>query len=266
MVVDFFETFRPITEEMVPGVVEGFYMVSNHGRVWSNNINTYMSLHESQGYTNVTLRTKFGGYVGLRVHRLVAMAFLPKPNVPYSELVVNHKNGIRNCNYPDNLEWCTSKENTAHAIRTGLMNTIGDNHPMATISNDTVRAICELLQQGVRYWDIIDKLNLPKTRAQYSLLKHIKSRTTWTCISKDYNFDNYPKHEAFTIEEIHKICECFEKYGRDIKARDVMYYLGKGEYYDSLDYRNNIKKSISRAICYIRNKEFHKDICSQYNY
>lgn len=52
-----------------------------------------------------------------RIHRLVALTFIPNPE---GKRDVNHINGDKLVNTVDNLEWATPKENKQHAIRLGL--------------------------------------------------------------------------------------------------------------------------------------------------
>ncbi len=62
------------------------------------------------GYAHVNLSCK-GKIKKSRVHRLVAVAFLPNPNnLP----VVNHKDENKLNNMVDNLEWCTHLYNTRY--------------------------------------------------------------------------------------------------------------------------------------------------------
>jgi hypothetical protein len=59
-----------------------------------------------------------GKRVATNVHRLVAIAF----HGPAEGRDVNHANGDKTDNRPDNLEWCSHAENMAHARSTGLLN------------------------------------------------------------------------------------------------------------------------------------------------
>lgn len=66
----------------------------------------------NKGYLQVSLRDK-----NFRIHRLVAMAFIPNPeNKPQ----VNHIDGNKENNNIENLEWCTNSENHKHKCDNGL--------------------------------------------------------------------------------------------------------------------------------------------------
>ena len=67
------------------------------------------------GYRHTILNGK-----NRNIHRVIAETFIPNPNnLP----CVNHKDGNKQNNRVDNLEWCTHSENTLHSFRTGLQKT-----------------------------------------------------------------------------------------------------------------------------------------------
>lgn len=57
------------------------------------------------------------------VHRMMALALLPKPDLPVEELDVNHKDTNKLNNVKDNLEWATRSQNCVHALENGLWTT-----------------------------------------------------------------------------------------------------------------------------------------------
>ena len=110
---------------------EGLYQVSNLGRIKSLDRKAriqngaYRQVKgrivpirkgEKTNYPFVGL-TKNHKSKMLRIHRLVADAFIPNPNnLPQ----INHKDGNKTNNNVNNLEWCTPSENCLHAYRVGL--------------------------------------------------------------------------------------------------------------------------------------------------
>lgn len=93
---------------------EGYYSVSNYGRVWSHYSEKLLKpIMTKAGYVRAHL--SLNGEVKARpVHRLVAEAFIPNPD---GKPTVNHINEIKTDNYVGNLEWATTKEQNVHGTR-----------------------------------------------------------------------------------------------------------------------------------------------------
>lgn len=88
------------------------YEVSTDGEI-RNGSRYFKFTPDKDGYSKTALRDKDGNRKYLRVHRIVAMTFIDNPN----ELpIVNHKNGIKDDNRVENLEWCTISQNTKHGF------------------------------------------------------------------------------------------------------------------------------------------------------
>lgn len=100
---------------------EGIYQISDRGNLKSfkrhQEGRVLSNVNKTGGYFSVVLQWRSRKRCSMRIHRLVAEAFIPNPA---GKPQVNHKDGNKQNNSAYNLEWVTCKENMYDAIRNGV--------------------------------------------------------------------------------------------------------------------------------------------------
>lgn len=166
----------------IPGW-EGFYQISNKGRVKSLERSFLDSrggnrvygekiiklVNNGQGYLCASLCWK-GVQITIRVHRVVAVAFIPNPD---NKPQINHKNGIKSDNWVENLEWSTGSENIKHAYQMGLLSRKGEKHSHSKLTEKEVLEIRKNKDRlkGFELSDIY--------KVSQSVISEVRSRKTW---------------------------------------------------------------------------------------
>lgn len=107
---------------------EGLYQASTLGRIRSYGRSgtkgkILSPSIDKGGYLRVIL-SKEGIHKCMLVHRLVALTFIPLVD---GKTFINHINTIRTDNKVENLEWCTSKENSNNPLT--IEHLSGENNP-----------------------------------------------------------------------------------------------------------------------------------------
>lgn len=112
----------------IPGL-EGYYATEN-GHIFSSKSGIILKEQEYGGYKYVGIRGKT-----LRVHRLIAFAFIPNPN---NYPCINHIDENKHNNSIENLEWCTYQYN----------NNYGKGKPTENAIKAKKKAVVQLTVDG----------------------------------------------------------------------------------------------------------------------
>lgn len=196
----------------------GKYSVSNLGNVRRNAHYTEVSPYKNKtyinkvfyketqlkqykdqhGYSIVYLQTDNKTRVIRKVHRLVAVAFLPNPNnLPY----VNHKDEIKTNNIVSNLEWCDSKYNANYGTRND------------TLRKQNGRKVGQYALDGslIKIWDSVQQaassFGVKTTACITRVCKHVPGRNTykgfrWEYVdNKQYDLKGLTREQLINIRD-----------------------------------------------------------------
>lgn len=97
------------------------YFITEDGKCYNEKTDKFLKgqINCKWGYVSYVLTLPDGRKKRISAHRLVATAFIPNDDSK-NKTQINHIDGVKTNNTVDNLEWVSPKENSVHAIKTGL--------------------------------------------------------------------------------------------------------------------------------------------------
>ena len=173
----------------LPELADYNYEVSNLGNVRNANTNKIIKqCLDKKGYEQLCLGDSNRHRLTYKVHRLVALAFIPNPeNKPQ----VNHL-GAKDDNRLCMLEWATAKENSLHGAKKNRMNKHNQVLSIAKINKKTneiikiYKSIIDIENDGYTYRKVYKCINGENhTHLGYKWQTHEKNKNYKTNSNND---------------------------------------------------------------------------------
>ncbi len=202
-----------------PGA-EGSHMVSSKGRIKLTSFNEIVLINghsDAYGYTIVTINNK-----PCKVHRLVALAFIPNPN---NKPQINHIDGQKGNNNIENLEWVTASENLKHSYDFLSRKVNTPKGEDCNFSKLTEQQALEIINSNAPAIELADKYGIT-----WSHVYGIKSGKAWGHLQKNLTHsDGRAKLTDAQVIEIfnskERVVDIVKKYG--IK-KSIVYLIKAG--------------------------------------
>lgn len=152
------------------------YKINEFGDVMNSKGKILKKQVNVDGYFVVNL---YKDVKGKSFHRRCArMLALTHMKDTYQEgFLINHKDLNKQNDTLSNLEWVSSLDNLLHSIE----NQPAVHNSGSVYTEDFIREICSLIQDGVRNKEILESMDITK-----DALLHIRCGNAWGWVSKDY--------------------------------------------------------------------------------
>jgi len=144
------------------------------------------------------------------VHRFIAECFIHNPD---NKPEVNHKNGIKTDNNPDNLEWVTISENHLHAYKLRLNDKRGEKHHLHKLTDENVINIRSEYCMG----EVTQQQLAEKYGVTYSTIGMVISGKRWSHLPGAQLKDKRVWRRRLSFQEIRDIRRRFTE-GEKTKA------------------------------------------------
>ena len=157
---DVIEYWAQVPDVAIHDIIHERYYISTFGNTY--NANTHksfgLSMHK-KGYLQFSgFSTTNGKAITRKIHIVLMRTFAYFPGC--EEYEVNHIDGNKLNNKITNLEWCTSSENTIHAIQHGLKTVFGNSYNVE-LTDEQALEIIKLHKSGVPPIMIKQIMNIP---------------------------------------------------------------------------------------------------------
>jgi len=138
------------------------YEASNTGYIRRTNTKRVLKIHNRNGYPSICMSVNDKRKT-FHIHKLIALTFLPNlNNLP----VINHKDGNKENNNITNLEWCSYKNNTSHALKTKLTKPFTKKVEQYSYDGKTLIKVYNSIREAEKHTGIGNKLISAVCRGQ----------------------------------------------------------------------------------------------------